>query len=193
MIRLATESDIPAMLEIYGPYVLETAYSFEYTVPTAEEFTRRFRHHTHYCPWLVWEEDGAVLGYAYGAPAFERMAYRWCAEVSIYLAPAAQGKGVGRRMYAVLEQLLQHQGYRVLYAIVTTDNGPSVAFHEAVGYRQRAVFEDCGYKFGRWYGTVWLEKRMVFVENPTNIPVEWERIVENDRIVPNILANLSLS
>ena len=145
MIRLATEKDIPAILDIYAPYVLETAYSFEYTVPTAEEFTARFRHHTHYCPWLVWEEDGVVLGYAYGAPAFERAAYRWCGEVSIYLASSAQGRGIGKKMYAALEELMKRLGYRVLYAIVTSENAPSIAFHEALGYRQRALFPDCGY------------------------------------------------
>ena len=193
MIRLALESDIPAILSIYSPYVLETAYSFEYTVPTLEEFTARFRHHTHHCPWLVWEEDGTVLGYAYGAPAFERAAYGWCAEVSVYLAPQAQHRGVGRRLYAALEELLRYQGYRVLYAIVTAENRASVAFHQALGYRQQAFFPDCGFKFGCWYGTVWLEKRLGFVENPTKPPASWSQIVENDRNIPNILANLSLS
>ena len=193
MIRFATQADIPAILEIYGPYVRETAYSFEYTVPTEEEFTARFRHHTHYCPWLVWEEDGRVTGYAYGVPAFERAAYSWCAEVSIYLAKEAQGRGIGRKMYAALETILTFQGYRVLYAIVTSENAPSVAFHEALGYRRRAVFENCGYKFGRWMGTVWLEKRVDLVEDPTKMPTAWEDLVQNDRIVSNILANLSLS
>ena len=193
MIRFATQADIPAILEIYGPYVRETAYSFEYTVPTEEEFTARFRHHTHYCPWLVWEEDGRVTGYAYGVPAFERAAYSWCAEVSIYLAKEAQGRGIGRKMYAALETILTFQGYRVLYAIVTSENAPSVAFHEALGYRRRAVFENCGFKFGRWLGTVWLEKRVDLVEDPTKMPTAWEDLVQNDRIVSNILANLSLS
>ena len=193
MIRLARESDIPEMLEIYGPYVRETAYSFEYTVPTIEEFTARFRHHTHYCPWLVWEEAGRVLGYAYGAPAFERAAYSWCGEVSIYLAEEAQGRGIGRKMYSQLEKLLEYQGYRVLYAVVTSENTSSVAFHEALGYRETAVFENCGFKFGRWVGTVWLEKRLVFVEEPTKMPTAWSGLVENDRIISDILANLSLS
>lgn len=193
MIRLAKESDIPAILEIYGPYVLETAYSFEYSVPTREEFTARFRHHTHYCPWLVWEEDGKVLGYAYGAPAFERAAYRWCGEVSVYLAPQARGRGIGKGLYAALEKLMRHQGYRMLYAIVTSENTGSIAFHEALGYRVRAVFPDCGYKFGRWVGTVWLEKRLEFQEDPAEMPADWASLVENDRFTPNILANLSLS
>ena len=85
MIRFAAESDVPAMLAIYAPYVRNTAYTFEYTVPTDAEFTARFLSYTRQCPWLVWEEDGAVLGYAYGSLPFERAAYAWCAEVSVYL------------------------------------------------------------------------------------------------------------
>ena len=193
MIRLATEADIPAILDIYAPYVLETTYSFEYTVPTREEFTARFHHHTHYCPWLVWEEEGAVLGYAYGAPAFERAAYRWCGEVSIYLAPQAQGRGIGKKLYAVLEKLMERLGYRLLYAIVTSENTGSVAFHEALGYRQRAVFPHCGFKFNRWLGTIWLEKQLNLGADPAEMPTCWACLVENDRFFLNILANLSLS
>ena len=83
----AAEQDLPAMLAIYSPYVLTTAYSFEYTPPTLEEFTHRFRDYTRQFPWLVWEENGTVLGYAYGSRPFERAAYQWNAEASIYLCP----------------------------------------------------------------------------------------------------------
>ena len=91
MIRIATEQDIPAILEIYGPYVQNTAISFEYTVPTLQEFTMRFRAITAQFPWLVWDENGKILGYAYGSAPFERVAYQWCAEDSLYLLPEAQG------------------------------------------------------------------------------------------------------
>lgn len=193
MIRLAVPADLPAMLEIYGPYVLNTVYSFEYTVPTREEFARRFAHHTGYCPWLVWEEDGQVLGYAYGAPAFERAAYGWCAEVSVYLSPGCRGRGVGRRLYETLEKLLFWQGYKVLYAVVTSENTGSIAFHRALGYRVRAEFPGCGVKFGRRVGTVWLEKWANSVDIPTKQPVRWDMVVGNDEKLENILSNLSLS
>ena len=157
-IRQATVQDVPRILEIYAPYVENTAISFEYTVPTLEAFTQRFLGVTAQFPWLVWEEDGAVLGYAYGSLPFERVAYQWNASASIYLCPEAQGKGIGRKLYAALEQFLQLQGYRKVYAVITTDNEPSVAFHKAVGYRITATMPDCGYKFGRWYGTIWMEK-----------------------------------
>ena len=193
MIRFATEADIPAILEIYEPYVLNTAYSFEYTVPTAEEFTARFRHHTFYCPWLVWEEDGVVLGYAYGAPAFERAAYGWCAEISVYLCPRIQGRGIGKRLYRVLEHLIFEQGYQVIYAIVTSENTPSILFHQALGFEVRAEFPNCGVKFGRRMGTVWLEKRSISAEIPTKMPIPYAQIVDNDEKLKNILDILSLS
>ncbi len=193
MIRLATEADIPAILEIYGPYILETAWSFEYTVPTVEEFTGRFRHHTHYGPWLVWEEAGRILGYAYAAPAFERAAFAWDAEVSIYLRPEARGRGIGKRLYAALEILTFRLGYRVLYAVVVEENEQSVAFHEALGYDRSMKLPNCGWKFDRWWSLLWMEKKAIFVENPTNKPALWYEIVKDDKKLADILDILCLS
>ena len=193
MIRFATTADIPAILDIYAPYIINTGYSFEYAVPTREEFSKRFAHHTAYCPWLVWEENGQVLGYAYGAPAFERAAYSWCAEVSIYLSSRIQDKGVGKKLYTVLESILFMQGYQVIYAIITSENEASIAFHQALGYRQVAQFDNCGIKFGRRLGTIWLEKCRISAEVPTKMPVHYTQIVENDEKLKNILAILSLS
>ena len=170
-IRQATVRDIPRILEIYGPYVKNTAISFEYTVPTLEVFTQRFRNITAQFAWLVWEEDGEILGYAYGSAPFERAAYQWCSEASIYLCPEAQGKGIGKKLYAALEELLQTQGYKKVYAIITTANEPSIAFHRAVGYRHTATMPNCGYKFGNWYGTVWMEKELNVWDAPPREPV----------------------
>ena len=170
-IRQATVQDVPRILEIYAPYVENTAISFEYDVPGPEEFTRRFLDITAEFPWLVWEEQGVILGYAYGSRPFERAAYQWCAEASIYLCPEACGKGIGRKLYADLEKLLQKQGYRKVYAIITTANDASVAFHKAVGYRHTALMPDCGYKFGKWYGTVWMEKDLNTWDNPFQEPI----------------------
>lgn len=170
-IRQATEQDLPRILEIYAPYVEKTAISFEYTVPSLACFTQRFLGITAQFPWLVWEEKGIVLGYAYGSLPFERAAYQWCAEASIYLCPEARGKGIGRKLYAALEQILQAQGYRKVYAIITTANRDSIAFHQAVGYRHTATMPDCGYKFGQWYGTVWMEKELNTWQTPPGAPV----------------------
>ena len=170
-IRPATVADLPRILEIYAPYIETTAISFEYIVPTLEEFTRRFLTITAQFPWLVWEEDGTVLGYAYGSLPFERAAYQWSAEASIYLCPEARGRGIGKSLYAALEEILKRQGYRKVYAIITTANEASVAFHKAVGYRHTATFPDCGYKFGQWYGTVWMEKDLNTWPAPPKSPI----------------------
>ncbi len=193
MIRLALVSDVPAMLDIYAPYVLTTTHTFEYEVPTPEAFTARFERYTKQTPWLVWEENGRVLGYAYGSLPFSRAAYQWDCEVSIYLAPEVQGKGVGRQLYAVLEAILLRQGYRVIYSLITSENQGSIRFHEAVGYRTVAVLPDCGCKFGRWLGVIWMEKRPTIAEIPNHPPVSWREIVKFDGKSNYILDSFSLS
>lgn len=177
-IRFATVQDVPRILEIYGPYVEKTAISFEYTVPGVEEFTQRFLKITAQFPWLVWEEKGVVLGYTYGSLPFERAAYQWSAAVSIYLCPEAQGKGIGKKLYEKLEGLLALQGYRKVYAVITTANEASVAFHRAAGYRHTATMPDCGYKFGAWYGTIWMEKALNTWDTPPREPVSIHQVSE---------------
>ena len=170
-IRMATLRDVPRILEIYGPYVETTTVSFEYAAPTLEVFTQRFLKTTAFFPWLVWEEEGKVLGYAYGGRPFERAAYQWSASASIYLCPEACGKGIGKKLYAALEELLKKQGYRKVYAVITSGNEASVAFHRAAGYRQIATMPDIGYKFGKWYGIVWMEKDLNTWDAPPREPV----------------------
>ena len=177
MIRFAEEKDLSAMLAIYAPYVENTTYSFEYEVPSMEVFTARFRDHVAQFPWLVWEEDGTVLGYAYAGAPWERAAYRWCAEVSIYLHPSVHGRGIGRQLYAVLEDILTKQGYRVAYALITTENNGSVAFHEKLGYCYHSTFENCGFKMGRWLGVIWLQKRLNPLDAPEAFPRPWNEIL----------------
>ena len=169
-IRMATAQDVPRILEIYAPYIQNTAISFEYDVPGLEDFTRRFLDITAKFPWLVWEENGVILGYAYGSLPFERAAFQWSTEASIYLCPEAQGKGIGRKLYAELERLLQEQGYKKVYAIITTANENSIAFHKAVGYRHTATMPDCGYKLGVWHGIVWMEKELNTWDSPPEKP-----------------------
>ena len=177
MIRFATDRDLPAMLAIYKPYVENTTYSFEYDVPCLRSFTQRFYDHTQQFPWLVWEEEGVVLGYAYAGAPWERAAYRWCAEVSIYLHPSVHGKGIGRQLYVRLEEILQKQGYRVAYALITTENEGSVRFHERLGYTYHSTFENCGFKMGRWLGVIWLQKWLSPLGEPTSFPKKWTEVV----------------
>ena len=99
MLRFAREADLPEMLEIYAPYVLNTTVSFEYAPPSPAEFRRRFTEYTKQFPWLVWEEGNRILGYAYASAPFTREAYQWCAEPTIYLRQEAQGKDIARKCW----------------------------------------------------------------------------------------------
>ena len=191
MIRLARESDVEAMLAIYSPYVLETTVTFEYVPPTPDEFLARFQSITQKLPWLVWEEDGIVLGYA--SLPFERAAYAWCAEPSIYLRRDARGRGAGKKLYEILESLLCAMGYVVSFAIITGENAPSLAFHRGLGYVPCGKMVKCGQKFGRWLDVYWLEKRLNSVEIPRNPPMAWREFRENRQKISDILGKMSLS
>ena len=193
MIRPATEKDIPEILEIYAPYVENTTISFEYDVPCRRTFLQRFYDITAQYPWLVWEEDGRILGYAYASPPYTRAAYAWCAEPSIYLRNEARGQGIGKKLYTVLEKILELQGYQILYALITAENSDSIAFHRKMAYEMRAEFPDCGYKFGRWLGLVWMEKRIKIVQSPSGFPKPYSAIVQDAKTFSNILDSLSLS
>ena len=176
MIRFATEKDLPAMLAIYKPYVENTTYSFEYDVPCLRTFTQRFYDHVAQFPWLVWEEEGEILGYAYGSLPFERAAYGWCAEASVYLKSEARGQGIGKKLYEALEKILKAQGYCKIYAIITSENAASLAFHRKMGYKFTGEFPNCGYKFGRWMGVIWMEKDLEDFGHMAKFPVSWREI-----------------
>lgn len=175
-IRKVRLEDVPEMLEIYRFFVEQTAVSFEYVLPTCEEFTERVRDHVAMYPWLIWEEEGKVLGYAYAGRAFERAAYSWCAEISCYLDESVRGKGIGRKLYAQIEEILLKQGCRKVFAVVTSANQASVAFHKAIGYEQAAVFSKVGLKFGKWYDVIWLEKQLCEDGLPEEFPQPWEEM-----------------
>lgn len=192
-VRMANEQDIPQILEIYAPYILDTAVSFEYTVPSLEAFTQRFFSVTAQFPWLVWEENGQILGYAYGSAPFERAAFQWCAEASIYLRPEAQGQGIGKRLYRELETLLRLQGYQKVYAIITSENQSSVAFHKAVGYSHVADMPGCGFKLGRWHGIIWMEKPLNPVDLPSKPSLSVHSIGKNDGNFFQVLDKMPLS
>ena len=192
MIRIANIEDVPEMLAIYTPYVENTTVSFEYVPPTPEEFAHRFLTYTQQFPWLVWEEEGHLLGYAYASAPFTRAAYGWCAEPTVYLRPEARGRGIAAQLYAVLEEILWRQGYQVLYALVCSENGPSRRFHEKQGYQNSAVFPDIGFKMGRWLSLIWYEKRRKTVKIPSISPCPWSQVVHNVDSLSDILGKLSI-
>lgn len=188
--RLANGADVPAMLAIYAPYVRETAYSFEYEVPSLENFAGRLTNIGASFPWLVCEERGSgkILGYAYAAPAFERAAYMWDADLSVYIAPEAHHCGIGRRFYALLEDILGQQGYHNIYALVSGCNAPSVAFHRAVGYELMCVMPKTGFKFGVWHDMNWFAKRLSPPVDPVHAPIPFD-----PEMLTNALKRLSVS
>ena len=164
-LRLASIQDAESILKIYSHYVQNTAISFEYDVPSIEEFEGRIAHTLEKYPYLVAEQDGVILGYAYGSQFHERAAYQWCAEVSIYVDVNARKNGVGRLLYEALEKALKAQGILNLYACIAYTNredeylnNNSAQFHAHLGYEQIGCFHKCGYKFNRWYDMIWMEK-----------------------------------
>lgn len=167
-ILTATAADVPALLDIYAPYVRETAISFEYEVPTLQDFEGRVARTLTRYPWLVAEEGGTILGYAYASAFHPRKAYDWCAEASIYVAQNARGRGLGAGLYAALEEQLKRQGILILYACIARPPQEedehltlaSIRFHTRMGFHTVGEFPRCGFKFDRWYDMVWMEKRL---------------------------------
>ena len=144
-------------------------------------------------PWLLWEEDGQILGYAYASLPFSRAAYAWCAEPTIYLCPQARGKGIGKALYDALEAILDAQGYCLLYSLVCGENENSMRFHKKRGYRTVAHFPACGFKFGRWLDLNWMEKRLKGVDPPGGVPIPWQAVMQNAEFIHQYLDNFSLS
>lgn len=174
-IRMAELGDAAAIAAIYAPYVAETTFSFEYTPPTGEEMRCRMERIMKQFPWFVAEENGSIVGYAYADSNFERAAYKWGADLAVYVAPEAHGSGIGRDLYERLLHILGQQGYCVVYGVVTGENEGSCRFHEAMGFTLTAEFPKTGWKFGRWCSTLWYEKRLR-ENDPAELPRSWREV-----------------
>ena len=151
--------DAAGILAVYAPYIRETAVTFETEVPAPDAFTARVAGSCADLPYLVLEADGELAGYAYAHRQAERAAYRWNAELSVYLAEGFVHRGLGGPLYALLMRLLGMQGYVNLYACVTSSNAGSIALHERMGFARVGEFPASGYKFGQWHGVTWLCRR----------------------------------
>ena len=173
-IRLAKPSDARSLLDIYAPYVENTAITFEYEVPTIEDFAIRIEKTLEKYPYLVAEEDGVVLGYAYASTYYARAAYDWAVELSVYVSQDARGKGVGSKLYDALEDLLDQMGYVHFLACISLPNEASLALHRKRGYQQVAHFPKIGYKFNRWHDIVWLQKSLDKEARPIKLLKEKE-------------------
>lgn len=164
-IRAASPEDAPALLRVYAPYVKNTAITYEYDVPSVDEFSKRIETTLKRFPYLVLERDGEIIGYAYAGPLHSRPAYDWSVETSLYLSEDVRGGGLGRLLHDALENVLRKQGFLNMNACIAypekedeylTRN--SAEFHAHLGYHMIGGFTKCSYKFRRWYGMVWMEK-----------------------------------
>lgn len=189
--RMAAEADAEELLRIYAPYVTNTAISFEYDIPSVVEFSQRIRNTLKKYPYIVAIEDKRIVGYAYASAFKERAAYNWAVETTVYLDQHCRGKGIGRKIYLTLENILRCQNIMNLNACIAyTDdkdaylNNTSSVFHEHVGYTKVAHFKKCGYKFNAWYDMVWMEK--IIGEHPDK-PEPFISITEIEAKINNIL------
>jgi len=165
-IRLATPEDAEAVLGVYAPYVMNTALTFETTVPSVEEYVARMATIQQRYPFLVSTFEGEVVGFAYASESRSREAYRWNAELSIYLKESFQRRGIATALYTALLQLLRTQGFVNLYAVITLPNDASVALHKRFGFLEVGVHPATGYKFGQWRDVVWMHHRIEAAFDP---------------------------
>ena len=165
-IRVAMESDYPGMLEVYKPNVLNTAITFEYEVPSLEEYAKRINNIITHYPCLVCGQNGVVAGFAYAGLFRVKDAYQWSAESTIYVSENYRGKGIARVLYEALLSVLELQGFVNVYAAVTIPNPASERLHSAAGFAEIGLFEKIGFKQGKWHDLKWYE--MYLVEHPKN-------------------------
>jgi phosphinothricin acetyltransferase len=154
-IRFTKEADASDILAIYAPYIANTSFTFETEVPQVGEFADRIASYLENWPWLVCEVDGQIAGYAYASRYRERVAYQWSVECSVYVHDDHHRSGIARAMYTALFSILKKQGYRNVYAVINLPNDRSVAFHESMGFKWFATYEQVGYKLGQWKNVAW--------------------------------------
>ncbi|EFR44833.1 GNAT family N-acetyltransferase [Streptococcus pseudoporcinus] len=167
MIRFAHPSDAKQLVAIYQPYVEKAAITFDHVSPTVGQFQQRMQHIQAFYPYLVYEEEGRLLAYAYASHLNTRAAYAWSCEVSIYVDQHSRGKGIGRCLYQALERYLAAMGIINCNACIATSKIPSSylplashMFHQKLGYQLVGTFHKVGYKFDQWFDVTWMEKAL---------------------------------
>lgn len=170
-LRWVLPSDAEAILEIYAPLVKDTATSFEKTVPSIPEFEERIRTYSSEAPWLVAEIKGQVVGYAYATGHRSRYAYQWNQEVTAYVHQHFRKRGIAKKLYLKIFEILKAMNYCKAIAVITLPNDPSVAFHRALGFQKMGEMKDVGFKFDRWYSTSWwdLDLRDDPIQSPADL------------------------
>lgn len=169
--RDAVPGDAAACAAVYAPYVTGSAVSFEVEPPSAEQMAGRIADAQRTHAWLVLDDDdGRVVGYAYGGPYRSRPAYRWACEVSVYLEPGRRRTGSGRALYAPLLERLTARGYRTALAGMTLPNPASEGLHRALGFAPAGVHRRVGYKAGAWHDVAWVQRELAGGDDPPAEP-----------------------
>ncbi|HUA79811.1 MAG TPA: GNAT family N-acetyltransferase [Dyella sp.] len=166
MIRIARAEDAEAVHAIYAPTITDTAITFETELPCADAMRQRILTRLQHYPWLVWEENGNVLAYAYATRFRERAAYDWIAETSIYVHADARRRGIARKLYGVLLDVMRLQGINRAVGVITMPGQVSVAMHEALGFESAGIWREAGYKLGQWWDVGVWQKALQPAANP---------------------------
>ncbi|GAA1850712.1 GNAT family N-acetyltransferase [Microlunatus capsulatus] len=169
-IRDASPDDAAACAAVYAPYVLGSTATFELEPPSTAEMADRIAAAQERHAWLVLEDDGVLVGYAYGGPFKARPAYRWTCEVSVYLAQDRRSAGSGRVLYTALLDRLAARGYRTAAAGMTQPNEPSAALHRALGFTEVGTFRRVGWKLGGWHDVTWVQRDLAVGDDPPAEP-----------------------
>lgn len=186
-IRIANIEDAEAIRKIYAPYVIDTAISFEYEVPSIDEFRERIRKTLKSYPYLVLLEDEKIVGYAYASPFKSRAAYIHSVELSVYVDMEYRRKGYGNLLYEKLIDLLSLQNVYMVHACIANSDdedehlsNDSELFHSCMGFKLAGKHEKCGYKFGKWYNIVWMDKVIKEkIENPEDF-IPFSKLILKD-------------
>jgi len=173
MIRLAIPIDAVAILAIYASYIRDTSITFETSVPSVADFANRIRSYLEKWPWLVYEKDGRVIGYAYASQYRERVAYQWSVECSVYVHDDHLRSGVARKLYTALFAILKAQGFTTVYAVINLPNDRSVKFHESMGFEYFATYEKVGYKLGQWKNVGWWQLKLNDYAEEPSAPIKF--------------------
>jgi len=183
MIRIAHDADAAAIHEIYTPSVLDGVATFETVLPGVGAMRERIRMRLQQYPWLVWEDDGQVLAYAYASRFRERAAYDWIAETSIYVHADARRRGIARKLYATLLDAMKLQGINQAVGVITLPGEVSVAMHEAMGFEPAGAWKKAGYKLGQWWDVGVWQKELHVPANPPTSPRPFSSLLESPALL----------
>ena len=183
MIRIATSKDYKSIYEIYIPYIETTAVSFELTSPSLSEYSERIEETLNDFPWLVLDVNRQIAGFAYASRHRKREAYQWSAEVSVYIDRAYHRRHAASALYTSLSGLLEIMGIRMLLAGITLPNEASVRFHESQDFKPIGIYENIGFKFGKWHAVGWWQKPIGNHNEIPQTPIKFSQISTTKKVI----------